>query len=85
MSGSKTNSGENLRKEWDIPALQARYHKDGTWFMPLECFPAALCDSNGYVVFETQDAYFSSPYVQIGDRVNVRCGISKLQGYVRVK
>ncbi len=85
MSGHKTNSGENLRREWNLPVLQARYHKDGTWFMPLERFPAALCDPNGYVIFQTQSAYSSSRYLEIGDRVNVRRGVSKLPGYIRVK
>jgi hypothetical protein len=51
MTGFKTNSGENLRRKWKIPALQARNHKEGTFFMPLELFPGALCDSNGYIVF----------------------------------
>lgn len=85
MSGYKTNSGENLRREWQIPALQARYHKDGKWFMPLERFPGALCNPKGYVVFETKNAYESSRHIEIGRRVNVRRGIAKMPGYVRVK
>jgi hypothetical protein len=50
MSGYKTNSGENLKRQWGIPAVQVRYYKDGTWFMPLERFPGALCDPNGYII-----------------------------------
>lgn len=85
MSGYKTNSGENLRREWNIPVVQARYHKDGTWFMPLERFPGALCDPNGYVVFDSRNAYGSSPDLKFGKRVNVRRGVSKLPGYVKFK
>lgn len=85
MSGYKTNSGKNLRREWNIPALQARYHKSGTWFMPLDRFPGAFCDQGGYVAFETRSAYSSSPNLEIGMRVNIRTGISKLPGYMRVK
>jgi hypothetical protein len=54
MSGYKTNSGDNLKRQWGIPAVQVRYHKDGTWFMPLERFPGALCDPNGYIVFQNE-------------------------------
>jgi hypothetical protein len=85
MTGYKTNSGENLIVEWRIPVQQARYHKDGSWFMPLERFPAALCDPKGYVVFETQRDYETSQYLQIGQRVHVQGGIYKLPRYVRVR
>tara|TARA_B100001964_G_scaffold178872_1_gene197318 strand:- start:565 stop:735 length:171 start_codon:yes stop_codon:yes gene_type:complete len=54
MEGYKTNSGENLRKAWNILAVQAHYHKDGTFFMPADKFPAAFCDPNGYVLFKTK-------------------------------
>jgi hypothetical protein len=83
MTGYKTNSGENLKRQWNIPAVQVRYHKDGKWFMPLERFPDALCDPNGYVVFHNEQEYQSSPYLEIGQRVNVRGGISKVPSYVR--
>lgn len=85
MTGQKTNSGENLRRQWKIPVIQARYHKDGTFFMPLDRFPGALCDPNGYVIFETRSAYASCSRLEIGKRVNVHRGVSRLPGYVRVK
>ena len=84
MSGYKTNSGENLKRQWRIPAVQVRYHKDGTWFMPLERFPAALCDPNGYVIFQNEREYQASRYLEIGQRVNVPGGVSRVPGYVRV-
>lgn len=83
MSGVKTNSGEKLRRQWKLPVRQARYHKDGTFFMPLEKFPGALCDQNGFVVFQTWQQYESSRFLQIGCRINIRLGISKLPEYVR--
>jgi hypothetical protein len=83
MSGYKTNSGENLKRQWGIPAIQVRDHKDGKWFMPLERFPGALCDPNGYVVFQSEREYTSSSYLEIGQRVNVPGGVSKVPGYVR--
>jgi len=69
MSGYKTNSGDNLKRQWGIPAVQVRYHRDGTWFMPLEQFPGALCDPNGYIIFQNEQEYQSSRYLEIGQRV----------------
>jgi hypothetical protein len=83
MSGYKTNSGDNLKRQWGIPAVQVRYHKDGTWFMPLERFPGALCDPNGYIVFQNEQEYQSSHYLEIGQRVNVPGGVARVPGYVR--
>ena len=83
MTGQRTNSGARLQKEWQIPAKQVRYHKDGVWFMPLERFPGAFCDPDGYVVFATQRDYENSRYLSIGDRVNVKAGVSRIPGCVR--
>lgn len=85
MTGRRTNSGVSLQREWQIPAKQVRYHKDGVWFMPLEQFPGALCDPDGYILFATQGEYISSRYLTIGDRVNVRSGVSNIPGYVRAR
>jgi len=85
MGGYRTNSGENLKKVWNIPAEQVRYHKDGTFFMPVDKFPAALCDPDGYILFKTQQEYEKSSFLEIGKRVNVRRGISSISGYVKMK
>jgi hypothetical protein len=85
MGSYKTNSGENLKKMWNIRAIQVRYHKDGIFYMPVDKFPAAFCDPNGYVLFKTKDEYEKSAFLVIGDRVNVRGGIWRIPGYVRVK
>ena len=85
MTGQRTNSGARLLKQWGIPAKQAMYHKDGVFFMPLERFPGAYCDPNGYVVFSTKQAFDSCAAISVGKRANVHQGISKLPGYVRAK
>jgi len=82
MGHEKTNSDEKLRRLWQIPAVQVRYHKDGTWFMPLDDFPAALCDCNGYVLFRTKREYEKSSFLAIGVRVNVVGGICRIPGYI---
>jgi hypothetical protein len=74
MTGQRTSSGDELIQRWRIPAVQARYHKDGTWSMPLERFPGALCDPNGYVLFRDRADYEASPFLEIGKRMNTRGG-----------
>ena len=85
MGGNRTNSGENLKRLWKIPAAQVRYHKDGKFFMPVDKFPAALCDPNGYVLLKTKEEYEKSLCLDIGSRVNVRNGIWKIPNYLRMK
>jgi hypothetical protein len=85
MTGLSTNSGARLLRQWNIPAKQAMYHKDGVFFMPLERFPGAYCDPNGYIVFATQQAFDFCRHISVGKRANVHQGISNLPGYVRVK
>jgi len=85
MKKYKTNSGENLKKVWHIPANHVRYHKDGTFFMPVDNFPAAFCDPKGYVLFRTKAEYEMSSYIKIGSRVNIRSGISSIPCYIQMK
>lgn len=81
MSDGRTNSGRRLNREWRVGAQHALYHKDGTWYEQLERFPGALFDPNGYVVFNTREEYVSCPYLDRGEKLNVRGSISKLPGY----
>jgi|RhiMethySRZTD1v2_1073278.scaffolds.fasta_scaffold119472_2 hypothetical protein len=85
MSGTKTNSGEQLRRQWHIPARQVRYHKDGNWYAPLERFPAALADPEGYLLFPTVQDYAASLYLQIGAHIHVPGGVVHVPGYVRFR
>jgi hypothetical protein len=87
MTGIKTNSGKRLILEWNIPAVQVHFHKDGTFYMPLHLneFPAALADPDGYIIFKTKESYLSCRYISIGDRINIHQGISSIPGYVKMK
>jgi hypothetical protein len=85
MGGYKTNSGKNLKKEWNIKAVQVRYHKDGTFFMPVDKFPAAFCDPNGYVLFKRKEDYEKSHDLEIGNRINIRKGVCRVPEYIRMK
>lgn len=85
MTGHRTNSGARLQRGWKIPARQVRYHKDGTWYMPLKMFPGALCDPDGYVLFESKSEYESSGHLRFGKRLHVPAGVSSLPIYLRVR
>src|SRR5262245_33842776 len=71
-AGVRTNYGRHLNEEWKLGARHALYHKDGTWYMPLERFPGAYFDPQGYVLFRTYEEYAGSPYLTIGVRVSVK-------------
>jgi hypothetical protein len=79
---SPAADGESLRERWGIPAVQARFHRDGRFYEKLTRFPAALCDRNGYVVFATEKEYCKCSHLRIGEKVNVTGGIWSLPGYV---
>ena len=83
-TGVRTGSGRELNRKWNIGASHALYHKDGTWFNVLERFPGALCDPNGYILFNTKNAYETHPQLKTGLRTNVPGGISLLTGYVKM-
>jgi len=76
-------TGDRLKQRWKLPVLQARFHRDGTWYEVPDRFPAALCDCDGYIIFETEDEFRSRPGIKVGKQVNVDGGISSLAGYLR--
>ena len=92
MSTKLLGSVENVRltaKElsriWKVDAKQKYYHKDGTFYENLDCFPGALFDFYGYIVFKTEQDYNSCPYLNIGRKLNVINGISSIPGYRRMR
>jgi hypothetical protein len=78
-------SGRKLNKEWGVGALHALYNKDGSWYHKLAQFPGALFDPNGYVLFETREAYENCFGLAFGttDSVHIPSTIEQLPGYVR--
>jgi hypothetical protein len=77
--------GRIRNEEWGIGAVQAFYHRDGTWFNRLGRFPGALCDPNGYVRFETEAEYLNCPHIEVRVQTNVHEGISQIPHYVRMR
>jgi hypothetical protein len=80
--------GKILNIEWSIGAEHSLYHVDGCWYNPLNRFPGAYCNPNGYILFPTKQSYFNSPYFEIGVKVNLKSGIENIErvpGFVRMK
>jgi hypothetical protein len=75
--------GADLIRRWKIPARQARFHRDGSWYESLDRFPAAYCDRKGYLLFGSVDELRTTPGVRIepSGQVWVPGGISGIAGY----
>ena len=79
-------TGKKLIEKWGIPAEHALYRETGDWYQMLERFPGALCDIDGYILFQTEEEYRSNKYLVIKDENNhthVKDGISSIPGYVK--
>ena len=64
-------NGKLLNEQWRVGARHALYEENGKFYMPLERFPGAYFDANGYVLFETRARYENCAALNIGVRVNV--------------
>lgn len=78
-------NGAYLNDLWKVGAAHALYIHDGHWYHPLTRFPGALFDRNGYILFNTEAEFRTSPFLNIGKQVSIpKPGISAIPGYVRV-
>jgi hypothetical protein len=74
-------TGEALNRTHALGARHALYHKDGTFYERLADFPGVLCDTRGYVSFETRDQFEHDPRLEIGQKVNIPRGLSSHPRY----
>ena len=77
-------TGRDLNEKWRVGASHALYHRDGTWYQCLNRFPGALFDPDGYVLFETEEAYRRCPNLRHGVKLNVTGGISTIPEYIHM-
>ena len=71
-----------LCKRFGVQVEHALYHRDGKFYENLKRFPGALFDPHGYVIFNSEDEYRSSPYLRISQKLNVPGGVDSIPGYV---
>lgn len=76
-------SGRILNQRWQVGAVHALYHKDGTFYEQLQSFPGALFDKDGFVFFKDQASYEYHPGLRHGQKLNVPGGIASLREYIR--
>lgn len=85
--GSETSitglTGRQLNSEWEVGARHALYHHEGRWYHQLRRFPGALFDYNGYLLFDTEEAFRHNSHLNITQDVHVPRGIASVPGYVR--
>jgi hypothetical protein len=84
MASIRSDTAAKRAKRWNLNVKHALYRKTGDWYHQLERFPGALLDANGYVIFETEEAYRSCPELRIRQDIGVPEGISTIPGYTRV-
>ncbi len=79
-------NGNRLSREYGLQIKQSRYSETGTFYENLSRFPGALWDKYGYKIFHTQEDYLTSPYLQVGKKLNVpNGGISSIPGYKHIR
>ena len=82
MNISHRKITQELIKKYGIPVNHARYRENGKWYHNLTKFPSAFLDNRGYLLFQTEEEYKQSPYLQFGKDVHVVLnGISSIPGY----
>jgi len=81
-----TITGKLLNKLWNVGAKHALYREDGKWYHNLTDFPGVLFDSNGYIVFQTEQDYQQNSYLQITEDLHIKGGegISSIPGYIPI-
>jgi 5-methylcytosine-specific restriction protein A len=77
-------TGKKLMEIWNIDVKHALYRENGDWYHLLKYFPAALFDKNGYIIFNTDEEYISSRYLQIGKELHVPEGIANIPEYIKI-
>jgi hypothetical protein len=83
MRKKRLTTGETLRKAWDIPAVSGYFHQDATFYEIPTVFPAALCDTKGYVIFSSLDELKHTYGISVDAKVNIPSRLSSIAGYTK--
>ena len=84
----KQITGNFLNTIYKLGAAQSRYRVDGVWYHPLNKFPGALFDRQGYVLFDRPEDYYACRQVKQGpdpNHIHVEGGIASIPAYVRLQ
>ena len=84
MAASDNQRAKELATRWGLNVRHALYRKTGNWYHQLNSFPGALLDADGYVIFETEQAFLACRQLQVRKQVSAPKGIKAIPGYVYV-
>jgi len=84
MAVSDNQRAKELATRWGLSVRHALYRKTGNWYHQLNKFPGALLDGDGYVIFESEQAFNACPQLQVRKQVSAPKGIKAIPGYVYV-
>lgn len=62
--------GDFINQLLQLGGQKAYFHKESYWFHNLKLFPGLLISPDGYVRFETEQEYLSSPQLRIQPKTN---------------
>ena len=84
MDISDNQRAKELVTRWGLSVRHALYRETGNWYHQLHRFPGALLDADGYVIFESEQAFRTCPQLQVRKQVSAPKGIKAVPGYVYV-
>src|SRR3990170_7383778 len=82
MAASDNQRAKELATRWGLNVRHALYRKTGNWYHQLRRFPGALLDADGYVIFESEQAFRACSQLQVKKQVSAPKGIKAMPGYV---
>lgn len=84
MAASDIQRAKELATRWGLDVRHALYRKTGNWYHRLTKFPGALLDADGYVVFESEQAFETCRQLQVRKQISAPKGIKAIPSYVYV-
>jgi hypothetical protein len=81
---NRPHNGKSAKELFKISAKLVYYHRDGSFFMVPNLFPAALADPSGYILFKNKESFYGCSQLGVGQRTNARNGISRIAGYMKM-
>ena len=84
MAVSDSQRAEELATRWGLSVRHALYRKTGDWYHQLDKFPGALLDADGYVIFQSEEAFRACRQLQVRKQVSAPKGSKAIPGYIYV-
>ena len=80
---SRMRFGARLLREHGLSCKKSYFSKTGKPYEKPDIFPAVLFDPNGYFIVTDEHSMRTNPYINVGAKVSIPGGISKIPGYVK--